>query len=120
MWRDVTPLFPGVELACGGSSSSLPLAGQLGTGAPADASRAPEFASATSCAAADAPQAGVPHAAVPAQGMQGTPAAARECAVPGCGITAARNRPGYCQPHHDAYLTRAYDLTRDIGRGELP
>lgn len=41
------------------------------------------------------------------------------CAVTGCGMTAARNARGYCLAHDDAYLTRAFELTQDIGRGDL-
>lgn len=40
-----------------------------------------------------------------------------QCAVPGCGITASPNTRGHCQPHADAFLTRAYELTWEIGRG---
>ncbi len=41
------------------------------------------------------------------------------CRVPGCEISAGTNHKDYCVMHHDAYLTRAYDLTRNIGRGDL-
>jgi hypothetical protein len=92
VFRDVTPLFPGAELACGGTPSPLPPAGQLDPGVPADASRAPEFASATPSG----------------------------CAIAGCGMRAEkRTLTGYCPAHQDAWLATVREYTDDIGRGEF-
>ena len=41
------------------------------------------------------------------------------CRVLGCEISAGLNHNGLCVPHFDAYLTRAYELTDRIGRGDL-
>lgn len=39
------------------------------------------------------------------------------CKIPGCGIIRGDNTKGYCVVHHDAFLTRTFELTQDIGRG---
>lgn len=44
-------------------------------------------------------------------------ASTETCRVLGC--EARRKYGPYCWPHADAFLTRAYELTRDLGRGEL-
>lgn len=117
MWRNPSSLFPGVD-----RSGALPPRSRtvpVGAGAPLVVA-APPAAASPSCVAADAPTVAGASFVQPSGCNARDASVTRECRVLGCGIAAGRNHRGLCVPHFDAFLTRAYDLTRSVGRGEIP
>ena len=42
-----------------------------------------------------------------------------QCAVGSCRSPQADWHTGFCEAHHERYMDRVYDMTREVGRGQL-